>query len=119
MEVLSNYRLAEVFGGDHWGREGGDDEDMANSYQNSNGSWGSPGGQTATAQNFALATARSGEVLSACYTVQIGPVTSQTCTNSDGSKTVQNCVNVGPSVSVAGMGFGAQGNICSTRTVQH
>lgn len=89
---------------------------MANSYQNSTGTWGSPSVGVSAAQTLALMQARSGESLSACYTVQIGPTSSQTCYNQDGTTTVQNCVNGGPSVSIGGLGLGGQLNVCSTRT---
>jgi hypothetical protein len=48
VRTLEDFELAEISGGDHWGYEnssGGIDEDRstsyANSYQNSDGSWGS------------------------------------------------------------------------------
>lgn len=51
---------------------------------------------------------------SICYTVQAGPVSSQTCYMSDGTTSVQNCVNVGPSASVGGVGLGVTVNVCNT-----
>lgn len=53
---------------------------------------------------------------SICYTVQVGPATSQTCTNSDGTQTVQTCLQAGPSVTVAGVGVGVTAQVCSTTT---
>ncbi len=55
-------------------------------------------------------------VTSVCYTVQVGPGTSQTCFNSDNTKTVQTCLTAGPAGTVAGMGLGLTGQVCSTTT---
>lgn len=56
----------------------------------------------------------SSAVTSGCYTIQVGPATSQTCVNSDGTKSVQTCIQVGPSGSLGGVGLGVTGQICST-----
>lgn len=106
MRLLDEFEIGIVSGGDHWGYENADgaipessSSAYANSYQNSNGSWG----PTTTTTNV-------------CYQLVVGPTTSQTCVNSDGTTTVQTCFNAGPSVNIGGVGFGAQGNVCSTTT---
>jgi hypothetical protein len=60
----------------------------------------------------------SKEVTSICTTTQLGPLTQQDCLNSDGTRTVQSCISGGPSVSVGGVGIGAQVNACSTISIR-
>lgn len=59
-------------------------------------------------------TLASAALTSTCFTVQVGPATVQTCTNSDATQTVQSCLQAGPSVSIAGVGVGITGQVCST-----
>lgn len=51
---------------------------------------------------------------SMCYTVVVGPTTTQTCTPliGNGPKTVQTCIQVGVSATLGPIGGGVSGQIC-------
>ena len=120
MFVLKDYQLPQVAGGDHWGYEDSsgsaeENSSAANSYQNSSGTWGSPGLAVSTMQTVSLALARSGETASGCIEIQVGPATEQTCWGTDGSKSVQTCIGVGATASIGGFGGGVKGLICTTK----
>lgn len=117
MFVLKDYQLPQVGGGDHWGYEDAsgsaeENSSAANSYQNSNGTWGNPGAIVSTLQSVSLALARSGEMASACFEIQTGPVTETTCYKWNNTKSVQSCIGVGATANIGGVGGGVKGMIC-------